>query len=260
MSSKALDGKRIAVTRPEGQEEWLASRLSELGAVVYSFPLISIQPCYLEDALLSVIQKIKTFDWVCFTSANGVNLVMRFAKEKNQLEHFRNVRVACIGLATQAALEGWGFQASLIPEIFQAEGLLASFQKAGIRNKKFLLLRAKGARDILREALTAGGGEVLEFPVYEATPHARGIEGLKESIADGKLDCITFTSSSTVQSFKKVLDQFEGDEVSRKKIRLASIGPITSESLRAIGLSPHIEAKIFSAEGLASAIEAFYRN
>lgn len=252
-----LAGKTIVVTRPQGQEASLVDSLKKEGAEVVPCPLILISPCYNPQELRSALERISGFDWVCFTSANGVQLVLEFAEKEKLLSGFNHARMACIGEATQKTLESLGFRASLVPDVYQAEGLVQSFLKQGVQGKKILLLRAKGSREILRTELEAGGAEVEEIYIYEAFPDAAGIGKLKEIISHGKVDCITFTSSSTVHAFEAISGEPQWKKIS-SKVALASIGPITSDSLKTLGLSPNIEAKKFTSQGLVQAITAFY--
>lgn len=259
MKTKVLDGKCVAITRPRGQENVLADLLSTLGAAVLACPLIRIVPNLQADHLAQIITGIPGFDWVCFTSANGVNLVLELAKERNLVDRFRETKIACIGPATRSALESWGLKAEFIPDSFRAEGLLDSFSKIDIQGKKFLLLRARGSREILAEGLLMNGAvPVVDVPVYAAVDDEEGIDELAAAIRGNGVDCVTLTSPSTVRSFKRVVEMMGRAAFRKKEIALASIGPVTSSALRRIRLAPDIEAETFTAEGLAHAIQAYY--
>lgn len=252
-----LAGKRIAVTRPGDQGGSFADLLSERGASVLSTPLIKIVPTFDPEALREVLAAARRFDWICFTSANGVRIAMDFAERNNLSAGIREVPVACIGPATAKALKARGVEASLIPETYQAEGLLDVFKKQRLHGKKFLLLRAAGARAILREDLAAQGALVTEMPIYESVPDRGGMDLLGRALRNGEIDCVTFTSSSTVRAFSGLLQESRID-LDKKKTILSSIGPVTSATLAESGLWVDVEAAVSTTEGLTNALEDFY--
>jgi len=253
----SLAGKTIVVTRPSGQESGLVEKIQDAGANVLVCPLISIVPCYEKEELHQTLSQLSSYDWIVFTSANGVNLTLEFAREQQQLKQFQNARIACIGKATEAALSQWDLRAALIPEFYQAEGLLEAFQKEPVQGKKFLLLRAKKAREILHEKLLNLGGIVTELAIYDTLENAEGMTRLAEALNKKTIQAITFTSPSTVHSFKAILHRHPG--VNIEKIDFASIGPITSAALRQEGYRVTIEAKIYTSEGLFEAIHEYFR-
>jgi uroporphyrinogen III methyltransferase/synthase len=251
-----LEKKKIVVTRPLGQEKSFIKLLQNAGAIVFHCPTIKISPCYNPKEFLSILSE-KRYDWVCFTSANGVNLALDFAEKEEKMDFFRAAQIACIGPATQETLKARGVESSLIPEQFQAEGLISTLQKENLKGKSFLLLRAKGARKILREALAAEGASVLEFPLYDTFPDPQGLQTLKALLKTNSADVITFTSSSTVRSFKQLILE-ERVEVLPETLIFASIGPITSNTLLEEGLWVNVEAKTSTTKGLVESLEEFF--
>lgn len=261
-----LQGKTIVVTRPLGQEESLVTKLEKAGALVLACPLISIVRCFDPEELEKTLSNAA--DWIVFTSANGVHLTLKFAEEKQLLNRFKNAKIACIGKMTEAALSEYGFHAALIPESFRAEGLIDAFKKEGIKGRKFLLLRAKKAREVLRQALTDFGGEVTELAIYDTMENREGMERLRIALQEKPIDCISFTSPSTVHAFSEISDTHylflaNTDAASASRLPgncvFASIGPITSDALREAGFPVSIEAKTYTAEGLFEAISDFFK-
>jgi len=216
--------------------------------------MISIVPSF-DEAELDAALRLR-YDWICFTSANGVAIALDFARKRNLESVFREVRLAAIGTATADALSAVGLKAALVPEMFQAEGLIDALRKVGVTGKRFLLLRAKQARAILREALQQSGGTVTEISIYNAVVDLDGANQLKALLQGRLVDCVTFTSSSTVSAFSRM----RIEKLREQGITLASIGPITSASLREQGLWVDVEAKRFTTEGLVEALDAFFGN
>lgn len=250
--------KRVAVTRPQAQNDALCQELEKLGFSTLPCPLIVITPCYDPRKLQQIFSKMENFDWVCFTSANGVQLALDFAEKENLLDQFQKTKFACIGPATENELHRRGLKAACMPKTYQAEGLLEEFKSLDVQNRNILLLRAKDARKILRTGLQIQGANVTEINLYESLPNREGMKTLETHLKNQNVDCVTFTSSSTVRVFKKVLNSLN-DELN-PQIKLASIGPITSEELRRQGLPVHIQAEISTTESLVDAITKFFEN
>lgn len=252
---RPLFGKKILVTRTREQASKLSKKLLELGAEVIEIPTIDIQPCYTEE-VYNTIKDLNKYDWLVFTSENGVKYFFTALFHLNlDLRALARVQLAVIGPATEIALSAKGLRADLKPEKdFTQEGLCAAFSKIDIKNKKILLIRAKKARELLPNTLQERGAKVDLLPIYETLLPRDSLEKLKEVLPS--LDVITFTSSSTVENFFKLLE--EGHLKISSHTLLASIGPITSDTLRGYGFSPHIEAKEYTISGLVKAIEEYF--
>lgn len=251
-----LFGKKILVTLPAEDNSRLCGALEALGAWCEELPLINIRPLDDYTALDTAIGEIEQYQWIIFTSRNGV----RFFRERLQVLRsdvrvLKGVFVAAIGSKTKEAVEDLGIRIDLQPEKYTQEGLLDEFKRKRIRLSRILLVRAREARDILPEGLKAMGALVNVVPAYRT-------EVSKAKISDTAylrdFDLVTFTSSSCVQGFFSVF--------SRKQIKdklnvfkAASIGPITSATARKNGLKVAVEAKEYTLEGLTKAILAYYR-
>jgi uroporphyrinogen III methyltransferase/synthase len=255
---RPLFGQTVVVTRTRQQASELSLRLEELGAEVIEAPTIELCPP-LDWTQVDAALNRRDFDWVIFTSANGVshtkNRLMQICLDARA---FAGCRIAAIGPATADAIRReLCLNVDLCPEQFVAEALAdALLARDVVSQKRFLLLRAEIARPILRDRLLKdGAAEVSDVAVYET----RRVDGLPpiliEAFVSGRVHWITFTSSSTVKNFFELI---QGDrEKLLAGVRIASIGPITSATLREVGVPPTVEAKQFDIEGLVQAISLF---
>jgi uroporphyrinogen III methyltransferase / synthase len=239
--ARPLYGRTIAVTRARAQSSGLAGRLRELGADVVEAPVIRIQP------LAGPTPELERYDLICLTSPNGVALLFeRLLAGGRDARALAGAKIAAIGPGTAPALADRGIAADVVPERFVAEGLVEAL--ADLPVKRALVARAAHARDVLPDALRERGAEVDVLALYE-TVSEPFTDDQRRAVAGA--DLVTFTSSSTVRFF------FEqaGDALA-PAARLASIGPVTSEALRARGREPGLEAARHDIDGLIEAIVA----
>jgi uroporphyrinogen-III synthase len=250
-------GKRVVITRPEAQAAGFKAALEAAGANPILFPTIAIAPipgnAALDAALARLAAERAAYDWVVFTSVNGVEVVFdRMAELGLTPSLFDGCRVAVIGPATAAALSERGVEPSLVPESYVAEGIVAALSARGeIAGRSFLLLRATIARAALRDLLREGGATVKEVPVYETVlgrPEPDAYTALRAGV-----DVLTFTSSSTVRSFCELLGE-EAFAIARAAT-VACIGPLTEETARACGLRVDVVAEEYTVPGLLAALE-----
>ena len=248
--NKTLFGKKILVTRTRQQASKLTKQLENLGAEVFEFPTIKISPPSDNfESLDAAIKNLQTFDWIIFTSANGVEkFFARLKFFKLDARIFFNAKVAAIGSATAEKLSDCGIIADLIPAEFRAEGLLAELQDK-VAGKKILLARAEVARDILPRELENFGASVTVAKVYKTEPTDADFS----SIADKKIDLVTFTSSSTVENFIQAV----GADFLRE-VKTAAIGTVTAETLKNFGVTADIVAEKFTIAGLVDAIKKYF--
>jgi uroporphyrinogen III methyltransferase / synthase len=250
---RPLFGQRILVTRPGDQAGPLADALAELGAEVLLQPAIGISdpPDWrpVDDAL----QRLPSYDWLVFSSANGVAYLLdRLLASGGDLRRLGGVRLAAIGPGTADALAGYHLKADLIPGEFRAESLAAALaeQAAG---KRFLLARASRGREVLAEQLRAAGAVVDQVVVYSSTDVNLADEGISRRLAAGEIQWVTVTSSAIARSLVALF----GEDL--RKTRLASISPITSATLRNLGYEPAVEAGEYSLPGVVQVIRAAVR-
>jgi uroporphyrinogen III methyltransferase/synthase len=251
-TNRPLFGHRILITRPESQVAAMRRRLAELGADVLVQPAIEIGEPDDMKAVDAIIQRLEEFDWLVFSSSNGVrSFVERMIIQRGDVRPLAAVKLAAIGSRTADALAQYHLQADLVPDQYQAEvlaeALVADGQAAG---KRFLLLRASRGREVLAETLREAKAEVEQVVVYKSTDVEQMNEDVVAALNSGSLDWITVTSSAIARS----LDALLGDQL--HDCRLASISPITSATLRELGHEPAAEAKIFTMDGLVDAILA----
>lgn len=250
---QSLQGKTVVVTRARAQASELTRQLQEKGAEVIEFPTIQIEPPRDPREIDREINRLQQYDWVVFTSTNGVHFFFeRVKKLKKDARIFSGVQIAAIGEATAKALEVQGLTPDLIPCDFTSHTLFEALEERNaIQGKKFLLARADIAPRDLREALEKKGAAVTEIEAYRTKRSGADSKGLLDSLQKGKIDYVTFTSSSTVQNFFDPIPK-----ALRKKLRskLISIGPVTSKTLRQYGFRPTREAKIHTIEGLVTAL------
>ncbi len=277
-SPRPLEGKRILVTRTREQASVLSEQLRALGAIPVEFPTIRIVPPKDWSVLDSALHQLfgdngSTYDWLVFTSANGATICCErlhtLGYEARDVQVKQHVRVATIGPATAAALASYGITADLVPDEYIAEGVSAALiedahkRGSSMQGQRMLLARASQARTVLVSELQQAGAWVDEVSAYDTLPVAcedsRGREILHQ-LLNNQLAILTFTSSSTVRNFVAWLKNFEQDHTTSlinlvtRHVHLASIGPITSQTARELGLSVDIEAEEFTINGLVNAI------
>ena len=242
LERRPLFGRSVVVTRARAQASGLAARLSALGAEVIEAPAIRIDPRPAAE-VDPVVAGIADFPFVIFTSPNGVTLFSQ-SLERNGLDarELGGVTVAAIGPGTAAELRRSGIRADVVPPRSIAESLVEALAELPVTGKRVLVARAAEARDVLPEALLERGAEVEILPLYDTVA-----EPLTEPIADA--DYVTFTSSSTVRFF------FENAAIPNGA-RVVSIGPVTSETARGLGLRVDVEAKQHDIDGLVEALLA----
>ncbi len=253
-TSRPLAGKRIVVTRARSQASSLARRIEALGGEVIEFPTIAIQPPESYAALDAAIEKIHTYDWLVFTSVNGVEqFLARRGHLESAMTEFKGIQVAAIGPETAKRLDDAGIKSCLVPEQYQAEGLLEVLTPQAMRGKRVLIPRAAKARDILPETLRQWGAEVEVVEAYRAGIPATDAAPLKKMLQAQTIDFITFTSSSTVAHFVSL---FEGRRLSEiaGRAAIACIGPITEKTVEDLGGYADVVAAEFTIAGLVSAI------
>jgi uroporphyrinogen III methyltransferase / synthase len=251
---RPLFGKKILVTRARAQASNLVKKLSEKGAFCVQFPTIKIIPISDFTYIDNAIKKISSYDWIVFTSVNGVFYFFERLFELGlDARSLGNLKTAVIGPTTSAKLLEFGIKSDIIPESYIAESVIKAFSNENIKDKKVLVPRAKEARPILCEKLIEMGGYVDEVSIYETIKSDENSEYLLNLLEEKEIDIITFTSSSTVKNFKALLPEDKFSEL-MKGVIIASIGPITSDTAKSLGFSVDIEAKEYTISGLCEAV------
>jgi uroporphyrinogen III methyltransferase / synthase len=251
---RPLFGKRIVVTRTRKQASGLSSQLRALGADVIQLPTIRIEPPSDLREFAELVQDAHSYDWIVFTSPNGVDSFFEiFFKLYDDAREIGAAKIAAIGPATAQRVKDFRLHVDLQPEEFVAEAVVKEFEKTGgVENLRILMARAEKARDLLPKRLSGMGAIVDEAFAYQTVPETRDVTGAHHRFSTEGADLITFTSSSTVENFLDLKLPWPAG------MKVASIGPITSATLRERGLSVDVEAKRHDVAGLIEAIRKFY--
>jgi uroporphyrinogen III methyltransferase / synthase len=248
---RVLAGKRIAVTRARAQAGELIHSLEALGAEVFAFPTIEIVPVEsIED-----FGYLGDYQWVVFSSVNSVKIFFEHIQAMGLgVRDFHGVKICAVGPATAAVLREQGLRVDAMPDKYVAEALMAELleHEPNLQGKRVLWPRADIARRFLGEALREQGANVTELVLYR-TVAPESPDALADALMAFAPDVLTFTSSSTVRNFCRMLGQ-ERVEVLKKSASFAVIGPITAQTARELGIQPAIEAEEHSIPGLIQAI------
>jgi len=254
VKSQPLSGVRVLVGRARHQASALSSALRKLGATVIEIPFIGIRKPRSFKRLDSALTSLASYDWLILTSANGVEAMWeRLTRLRLAKTNLRRLHVAAIGPATKKAIEHHGGEVDTVPKEYVAESVVRSLRRR-VKGKRVLLVRAKVARDVIPRELRLAGAKVDVVEAYETVVPYSSRPRLRRLLEDPRRRprVVTFTSSSTVRNFVALL----GPRNARLEgIRLASIGPVTSSTLRELGLRVDIEAKEFTIPGLVEAIQ-----
>lgn len=260
---KSLTGKRILITRAWHQAQTLAAALEEEGAEIIAIPAIEILPPDSYDALDTALREIHQYHWVVLTSVNGVEMLMDRLKRlmrttlglpPDAMQSLNPIRIAAMGPATARALEAHGLLADLVPEKYVAESLVEALREQ-IAGQNVLLVRAKVARDVLPTELEKAGATVHVVDAYQTVVPTASRQALRQLFDQPYRlpNAVTFTSSSTVTNFFRLLQ--ETNSVGwPPSMAAASIGPITSKTLREHGIEPVVEATEYTIPGLVAAL------
>ncbi len=252
---RPLFGKRIVLTRAQEQAQEFSRLLAAYGAEPIEVPTIQIVPPAGWHAIDHAIGRLAGYHWLLFTSVNGVKPFMeRLRAAHKDSRALAHLQVCAIGPRTAAELAQYGVTPDVVPSEYQAEGILAAFEGQSLHGKRVLIPRAEVAREILPEQLRRMGAEVDVIAVYRTIAPAADVSRLREQIAVGDIDLITFTSSSTVRNFVELVGG--ADEARRlgAKTAIGCIGPITAQTASEYGLSVAIVPPENTVPALAQAI------
>jgi uroporphyrinogen III methyltransferase/synthase len=260
MNKPSLTGKKILITRAREQSGDFAALLKKLGAEVIEFPTIQIVPPTTWKGLDRAIDQLNSYDWIIFTSANGVILFFeRLSKKREDRYLPSSLKVCAIGPATAHQLKVKGIRVDYVPKEFVAEAILKGFKEMVVKGKRILLARVKEARDVLPQGLREMGAEVDVVAAYQTVKPQGGSRRLKKPLRDGAIDVITFTSSSTVTNF---IDLLKKEDLKKllKGIAIACIGPITAQTAKKLGMKVHIQPKEYTIPALVHSIFNYFVN
>jgi len=258
-ASQPLAGRRIVITRAREQAGELVQALTALGAEVVTAPAIHIEPFADLEPLHEALAHLGRYRWIVFTSQNAVQVVFeKLPAWGHSAQHFAKSHVAAIGPATGDALAVRGVHVDLLPDGYVAESLLEAIGSQGdLHGARVLIPQAEIARDTLAEGLRKLGAEVDAIPVYRTVAAPGDGAGLALEILAGRIDAVTFTSSSTVHFF---VQSVGAAAATSDRYRAAVIGPITAATARGYGLPVAIEATEHTSAGLVDALIRHFRS
>jgi len=293
-TNQPLGGIRVLVGRARHQASALSAELRKRGAEIIEIPFIEIRKPRSFKALDTALKSLNTYDWLILTSVNGVDAMWERMKKlhltasgrKREGHEFSRagrrskrtapsaaegstLRIAAIGPATKKAIEQRGVKVDVVPKEYVAESVVRSLKTKVIKGKRVLLVRAKVARDVIPQELHKAGAQVDVVEAYETVLPPSSRRRLQTALKNRRPHVITFTSSSTVRNFVELLGfpaavrapqpvrgRGRPRHIGLDAILMASIGPITSSTLREVGLPVDISAKEFTIPGLVKAIVA----
>lgn len=249
----ALSGKTILTTRAATQAGELRAQLESLGARVIECPTIQIVPPVDWSPVDDAIRRLETYQWILVTSTNAVEQFMARVRDLGAL---CSIPIAVVGAATARKLAAWDLKPALVPDEFRAEGLLRALPK-DLDGVRILFPRAESAREILPRELRRRGAIVDVVTVYRTIKDQSGAAGIPETLASERIDCIVFTSPSTLRYFAEALDEEAASTLAN--ISIAVIGPVTRKEAEALGLSVHIEPARATVPDLVHAIQRYLK-
>ncbi len=256
---RPLFGKRVLMTRAKEQSQELGSLLAAYGAEPVLGPTIRIAPPADWSLVDSAIDRIGDYDWVIFTSANGVARFMtRMISQGVDARALAGRQLCCIGPRTEQELERFGLKADMVPQDYQAEGILAALAKENVTRARVLIPRAEVARELLPNELRARGAHVDVVSVYRTILPDDGAEDWRRHLIDRQIHIVTFTSSSTVRNFFLILGGYREGTSLLKSVAIACIGPITAKTVEEYGLSATIMPEKNTIPALVDAIAKYY--
>ena len=250
-----LSGLRFLVTRQDTPKSSLSILLQSQGAAVLSAAMTKIIPPESWQSFDETVKGSLKIDWAVFTSSNGVSLCVSRLKDL-QVDpqfFFSKIKIACVGRSTSSSLSRHGISAELIPEHFQSEGLIDSFRKYDLKNKRCWLIQAEFPRKTLSLALKKQGAKIISTHVYRTVPSEKDISFLLEELDQAKLDWIIFASPSAVQNFHQLLPDGFWENLTVKP-KIACLGETTESSVNRLGWSVELRPEIQDFEHLVKAL------
>jgi uroporphyrinogen III methyltransferase / synthase len=259
---RPLFGKRIVVTRTREQASELIAGLEEAGADCLECSTINIEPTDSYEILDGELERLGEYHWILFSSLNGIKYFFKrlFARGMDARD-LRGPAIAVVGKSTADALLDYGINADLIPPTFTSEGLAESLLDQGVEGRNILIPRALKAREVLPETLRGAGAQVTVAPVYKNVPPQGRKDALRDEFEAGRVNMVTFTSSSTVRNFLTMVDAATQDELKQllQRVKIAAIGPITAKTVTDNGLTVDVQPKVHTIPEMIQAIIEFYQ-
>ncbi len=259
--TQPLFGKRVLVTRARDQAPELSSLIRARGGEPIECPTIAIGPPDDWAEVDEAIEQLATYQWLVLTSVNGVKAFMqRLWYHGRDARALAGLQVCCIGPRTAEEVKRFGIEADLVPDTFQAEGVIEGLKRAGMSGQRVLLARAAQAREILPEELARSGAVVQVVKVYKTVVPAIERDRVQQLFRDHMIDVVTFASSSTVRNFFQLFDEASDLKQRLNGTIIASIGPITAKTIREMGLDVHVMASQNTIPALVQSLVDYVRH
>jgi uroporphyrinogen III methyltransferase/synthase len=256
--SKPLFGKRVVVTRSRDQASIFAEQLIDRGASVIELPSIDVVAPASWEELDAALEALESYHWLIFTSANAVKFFFRRLRERGgDVRSLKGVRICAVGPKTAEALEEYSLRADLIPEEFKAEGVLAALGGVEVRGRRFLVPRAKVAREVIPDRLRDLGADVTVATAYENVMPRSDVDRVRKLFREKKISAVTFTSSSTVNNFVEMVGKSEYKSL-MSGVAVACIGPVTARTAQEYGMAVDIMPKDYTIPALVEAMVGYY--
>lgn len=261
-SLKPLSGVTVVVTRASEQSNQFVSLLEQVGATVLSMSCLCISPPSSYAKLDEAIANIHQFDWLIFTSTNGIDYFLeRLTRLSSNTSVLANIKIAVVGQKTAARLQEYNLNADFLPPDFVSDSLIASFpNRDNLQGTKILYPQLEaGGRENIVEELTLLGAEVQAVPTYQSSCTTEVPPLITQAFQTDKIDVVTFASPKTVKCFRELIKSIHAESV-LENICIASIGPVTSEACRSIFNRVDVEANPYTLDGLTSTIVQWKKN
>lgn len=259
---KPLFGRRILVTRARKQSKELVDKIAALGGEPVEFPVIQTVPPQQDQGINQALNRLDEFDWLIFTSINGVTFFFKRMKEqKIDIRKLAGMKIAVVGSKTKVAVEEKGLFIDCMPEEHVAEALIETLRSVVSPGEKILLPRSNIARDLLPNELKKMGCQVEAVDAYDTIPAGEHADELVKQLQKKSIHVITFTSSSVVKNFQKIIARHTDDwQALLYGVRVVCIGPITARTARKMGFTVDAVADPYTIEGLMEAIQMLEQN
>jgi uroporphyrinogen III methyltransferase/synthase len=258
--TRPLFGRRIVVTRAREQAAELVRALEELGADVVALPTIRVLPVEDPAPLDAACDTAASFDWIVFTSVNGVDYFMERFLSRQDVRELKGPRICAVGASTTAALARYGIRADVTPAEYRSEAVLPALLERGpVKGTRFLLPRAQIARELLIDDLRLAGADVFDVVAYRTVDGAEGSgHDIYGMLLDRQIDAVTFTSASTVKHFVQLLGAEQAPDLLASTV-VAAIGPVTAEAAQQLGLHPEVVPGHYTVPALVEALVAHFK-
>lgn len=259
--SAALDGKRIMVTRARDQADELIALLQNAGASVLHLPVIEFAPPASWQACDAALDRISDYDWLVFSSANGVRFFLQRLHERAmKRDRLQTSKIAAVGEKTTEILRQSGLEVDLVPDLYQAEGLVAALAEHELHDSRILVVRPEKTRDVLAAHLRKHGAQVDEAVVYQNRPASVHDAKVDHLLNGAGVDVVMFTSPSTVRNLAAAIGDEKLRSWNRDGCKVAVIGRVTAKAAEKLGLAVDIVPdKSTVADFVESIIEYYSR-